>query len=199
MLNKIKAMNNFGIEVNEIKEIIEDGKIFVLNNGQEYYVLTDNEAQEIYEDMEKELINDLGLEAFTPMAQEYIINNCLNLGWFDEYREEFYQMEIEEYDEEELLEQFKDYNVNNEEELLEGIIKESMREYGNSFNWHQEYCGISNKELTYLIDYYNLLDVDKVIEYCQEIDGRGHMIASYDGKENIIEEKDKIKKSLSKG
>ena len=31
------------------------------------------------------------------------------------------------------------------------------------------------------------MDIQKVIEYCQEVDGRGHIISAYDGEENIIE------------
>jgi hypothetical protein len=68
MLNKIKAIiNNYGIEVEAIEKI--ENNIFTISNGQEYYVLTDEEAQEIYVDLQSDLINDIGLEGFTEYAQ----------------------------------------------------------------------------------------------------------------------------------
>lgn len=56
MLNKIKAICNFeGIDINEIKEISFYEKTFILNNGKEFYVLTNEEAQTMYEEMEQAL------------------------------------------------------------------------------------------------------------------------------------------------
>ena len=36
MLNKIKAINNYGAEVKDIEKI--ENNIFTMNNGEEYYV-----------------------------------------------------------------------------------------------------------------------------------------------------------------
>ena len=72
MLNKIKAICNFKeMNINDLEEINDN--IFTIDN-EEYYVLTDAEAQEIYVEMVKDLIDDIGFHGFAEFAQEYIIN-----------------------------------------------------------------------------------------------------------------------------
>jgi hypothetical protein len=180
MLNKIKALvNNKGIDVNDIIEV-QDNQLFIVGN-KEYYVLTDEEAQEIYEEMQRDFIKDLGLEEFTLMAQEYIINNCLKIDWFNEGMIEYYQNYIDDMYEDELQEELDNYEVENEEELLECYTGS----YSNGLQFYQEMY--SSEELMELIERENLLDINKVIEYCQDIDGRGNIISSYDGEEDVEE------------
>jgi ABC-type multidrug transport system ATPase subunit len=179
MLNKIKAINNYGVEVKDI-ERIEDN-IFTINNGEMYYVLTDNEAQEMYEEIEKDLINELGLEGFTEYAQQYIIDNCLNIDWFNDTMTESNENYVYDLEEEDLQELLDDYGVATAEDL----IYEFNSQYENGYQWYKETFG--TEDMQYLIDKHDLLDIDAIIEFCQEVDGRGHMIASYDGEENIIE------------
>ena len=179
MLNKIKAMNNYGVEVKDIEKI--EDNIFTLNNGQEYYVLIDEEAQEIYVDLQIELINELGLEGFTEYAQQYIMDNCLNIDWFNDVMIESNENYVYDLEEEELQELLDEYKVETAEEL----INEFNSQYENGYQWYKETFG--TKDIQYLINKYDLLDVNAVIEFCQEVDGRGHIISSYDGIENEIE------------
>ena len=179
MLNKIKAINNYGIEVKDIEKI--EDNIFTINNGEEYYVLTDEEAQEIYVDLQDDLINELGLEGFTEYAQQYIIDNCLNIDWFNDTMKEANENYVYDLEEEELQELLDEYKVETAEEL----INEFNLQYENGYQWYKETFG--TEDIQYLIDKYNLLDVNAVIEFCQDVDGRGHIIASYDGVEDEIE------------
>ena len=180
MLNKIKALvNNKGIDVNDITEI-QNNQLFIVGN-EEYYVLTDEEAQEIYEEMQREIIEELGLEGFSSWAREEIINNYLDINWFNEGMIEYHQSYIDDMYEDELKEELDNYGVENEEELLECYTNA----YDNGLQFFQEMY--DEKELMEIIERKNLLDIDKVIEYCQEIDGRGNIIASYDGEEEIEE------------
>ena len=179
MLNKIKAINNYGIEVKDIEKI--EDNIFTLSNGQEYYVLIDEEAQEIYVDLQIELINELGLEGFTEYAQQYIINNCLNISWFNEAMIESNENYVYDLEEEELQELLDEYKVETAEEL----INEFNSQYENGYQWCKDTFG--TKDIQYLINENDLLDIPSVIVFCQEVDGRGHIISSYDGIENEIE------------
>ena len=179
MLNKIKAINNYGAEVKDIEKI--ENNIFTINNGEEYYVLTDEEAQEIYIDLQTDLINELGLEGFTEYAQQYIIDNCLNINWFNEAMIESNENYVYDLEEEDLQELLDEYGVETAEEL----INEFNSQYENGYQWYKEAFG--TEDIQYLIDKYDLLNIDAVIEFCQEIDGRGHIIASYDGIENEVE------------
>ena len=183
MLNKIKAINNYGVEVKDIGKI--EDNIFTLNNGQEYYVLTDEEAQEIYVDLQVELINELGLEGFTEYAQQYIIDNCLNIKWFNdammESNENYVYDLVYDLEEEELQGVLDGYSV----ETVEELINEFNSQYENGYQWYIDTFG--TEDIQYLIDKHNLLDIEAVIIFCQEADGRGNIIASYDGIENEIE------------
>ena len=179
MLNKIKAINNYGAEVKDIEKI--EDNIFTMNNGEEYYVLTNEEAQEIYVDSQTELINDLGLEGFTEYAQQYIIDNCLNIDWFNEAMNESNENYVYDLEEEDLQELLDEYDVETAEEL----INEFNSQYENGYQWYKENFG--TEDIQYLINKHDLLNIDAVIEFCQEVDGRGHIIASYDGIENEVE------------
>ena len=179
MLNKIKAINNYGAEVKDI-ERIEDN-IFTMNNGEEYYVLTEEEAQEIYVDLQIDLINEFGLEGFTEYAQQYIIDNCLNINWFNEAMIESNENYVYDLEEEELQELLDEYEVETAEEL----INEFNSQYENGYQWYKETFG--TEDIQYLINKHDLLNIDAVIEFCQKVDGRGHIIASYDGIENEVE------------
>ena len=179
MLNKIKAINNYGAEVKDI-ERIEDN-IFTVNNGEEYYVLTEEEAQEIYVDLQIDLINEFGLEGFTEYAQQYIIDNCLNINWFNEAMIESNENYVYDLEEEELQELLDEYEVETAEEL----INEFNSQYENGYQWYKETFG--TEDIQYLINKHDLLNIDAVIEFCQKVDGRGHIIASYDGIENEVE------------
>jgi hypothetical protein len=94
---------------------------------------------------------------------------------------EYYQDYIDNMYEEELQEELNNYEVENEEELLECYTGS----YSNGLQFYQEMY--SDKELIELIEKENLLDINKVIEYCQDIDGRGYIIASYDSMEEVEE------------
>ena len=179
MLNKIKAINNYGAEVKDIEKI--EDNIFTMNNGEEYYVLTNEEAQEIYVDLQTELINDFGFEGFTEYAQQYIIDNCLNIDWFNEAMNESNENYVYDLEEEDLQELLDEYDVETAEEL----INEFNSQYENGYQWYKEIFG--TEDIQYLIDKHDLLNIDAVIEFCQEVDGRGHTIASYDGIENEVE------------
>ena len=179
MLNKIKAICNFKeMSINDLEEINEN--IFTIDS-EEYYVLTDKEAQEMYEEMQKELINEMGLEGFAPFAQEYIINNCLNMNYFNGALNEYNTEYVYDMYEDELEEMFDIWEVTNKEDL---IVKLN-NQYKNGLEFFKEIY--SDREILNIIDKNYLMDIDKVIEYCQEIDGRGHIISTYDGEENIIE------------
>ena len=98
------------------------------------------------------IIDNMRLEGFTPQAQKYIINNCLDIEYFNE-----------------VMDYHNDGKVNR---------------YKNGLDWYKE--NFSMEELYEAVNIFNLIDIQKVINYCQEIEGRGNIIAVYDGIENII-------------
>ena len=184
MLNKIKAICNFKeMSINDLEEINDN--IFTIDNvftidNEEYYVLTDEEAQEMYEEMQKELIEEIGFYGFTEYAQKYIIDNCLNMEYFDYCLNEANMDYVDNMYEDELEEMFDTWKVTNKEDL----IVELNNQYKNGLEFFKEIY--TDKEINKIINENNLMDIDKVIEYCKETDGRGHTISTYDGEENTI-------------
>ena len=186
--NKIIALGQFfnrEVEIAAIKTT--ENNIFEVE-GQEFYVLTDAEAQEIFEDIQRDLIDDLGIEGFTEYGANYITQNCIDFTWFDEVMEESFQSYIDDIREEpgaeegktRLDEEMEEAGAETEEDFLEYLT-----EGEDSYKWYVS--NFSTDNLKDIIKQYNLLDVNKIIEFIQEEDGRGNTIASYDGEENIEE------------
>lgn len=67
--------------------IIDDGKeIKSCYQNNEFLVCTDQEADAEHHEAFMNLVEEMGLTSFTDIAQEYILNNCLNPDmndWFD--------------------------------------------------------------------------------------------------------------------
>ena len=77
-------------------EVMDGSEIKVLNentfevDGAEYMVLTEDEKEKEFYNYQKNLIDDIGLDAFSGWAQDYIIDNFVNDEWFmDAMREHF--------------------------------------------------------------------------------------------------------------
>ena len=91
-MEKIEALAKFlGIETKEIEEDMNNHKYFKTEDGEEYMVLTDDEAEEEFYNYESDLIEEYGFDAFTEWAKDYIIENCLDVDWFEDYFREDYK------------------------------------------------------------------------------------------------------------
>lgn len=55
----------------------------------EFLTVNDNEANDVHQESLENVIDDIGLEAFSPFAKDYILENCINNSeWFEEHFEE---------------------------------------------------------------------------------------------------------------
>lgn len=57
-------------------------------DGAEYYVLEDDEADEMAKELAKSLLDDMGLEGMSESFKSYIYENFVNTNWFDDAMEE---------------------------------------------------------------------------------------------------------------
>lgn len=65
-MKKIKALAKFlGIETKEIEEDMNNHKYFKTEDGEEYMVLTDDEAEDEFYNYESDLIEECGFDAFS--------------------------------------------------------------------------------------------------------------------------------------
>ena len=191
MEEKIKALAEFlGIEESEIEEDMNNHKYF-RTEDEEYMVLTDEEADEVFYDYEAELIDELGLDAFSDWAKDYIIENCVDTEWFENFYYEDYELyanDIEtesassdEY-ENRLEEEMAEAECTTIEEFVEYMVDRIRDDLVGQFEFD-----FGKDTLRDVISRYNLLDMDAVIDYIKEQDGRGIM-AGYEGIENEVGE-----------
>ena len=181
---RINALLNYLGETKETATVEtlkhDDNKTIFIDN-MEYIVLTDEEADEYYREYQLSLIDDLGLDAFSDWAKNYILNNFTS-----SYSETFDDIQYDDavsYVNDlkysgDLDDELSRYGCENEEELIDLLCEEDSEE------WFKSVFGID--EYNRIIIENDLIDWNKVIEWIKEVDGRGVM-ASYDGVEMELE------------
>lgn len=205
-MEKIEALAEL-LDVDESK-ITQgyDESVFEVSDGREYLVLTEEEADDAFYNSEMNLIDDLGITAFTPSFQERILTEFADADWFeDAYREmeENYAYDIsEEYDDTygtRLVQECYDAELIDDDDfevdengdvnykacllstddlvtkLAEHLV-DSIDDYVEEFKFE-----FGEEELSRVVNQNNLVDWDAVIEETKELDGRGPMLAGYDG------------------
>lgn len=168
----------------EVKESQYDENIYVVD-GEEYLILTDEEADETHREYIKSFIEDCGITGFTEFAQEYIYENCMDSSWFDEAMKESFESYVEDIRNEEsdngfknrLVEEMYDNGCEDEDSYVEYLCSS----YENGIQWYRENFG--DTDFASIVNEHCSLDIDKISEFCIEYDGRGHSLSSYDGHE----------------
>lgn len=130
-------------------------------DGWEYYVLTEEEREEIFKEQQLALWEDMGLESYSSSFVHEIINYCLN-------EEKLYylsQYELIEYNEE-----------TQEDEPL-------GRSYGYDNPIEYIYKEIDSKTASEIITKYDLLDFEELCKRVVMWDGYAPTLARYDGEE----------------
>lgn len=234
--DRVLALANFlDVGPDNIEVVDESNYIYYLNiliygyGDEEYYVLTDEEADDLAEEM---IENDLQEDVL--IFSEWVINDCIDedriksdfwydineminddysayAGWFDSYLDDI--IGIIKNEAEENPDDYADWfmvnreDYENEEDYLEAIYDEidnldidGALEVVQEFNIDivaiadkvtDDY--IEDEILSNPVDYFtglgmedqlhNYVDEDCVIDTVISVDGRGHVIASYDGAE----------------
>ena len=197
-MKRIEVLANFlGCKIEDLIEGYRE-EVFETKDGKEYLVLTDEEADKEFYNYEESSIEELGLDLFTDWAldlftdwaKDYIIENCLDTDWFDEYMKESYaiycdDIELEKSSSDEYENRLEEEMADVDCETKEDYIEYLCGRYENGVEWFQDNFGSS--ELNHVINDYNLIDIDEVINYIRNTDGR-NILASYDGVENEEEE-----------
>lgn len=199
---RIKALATYlGVEEDEITEGYDDTVFEV--NGEEYRVLDDVEADEAVVDEVENLIDDLGIEAFTPYMRDWIVDNAIdNIDWFDDALEEDMNYYVGDLSDDEVVEEAINYGVIDEddayvededgnqeinpdldiEDLGEKLVDELIDREPDAYSWYIYNFGEDSvrdliKDGTLTLDYQAI--ADEVISW----DGRGNSLASYDSEE----------------
>ena len=205
-MEKIEALAELlGVDESEITQGYDDN-VFEISDGREYLVLTEDEADDAFYDSEMSLIDDIGIEGFTPSFQERIFTEFADTDWFeDAYREmyESYSYDIE-YESDDvygnrLVQEcydagliddddfgvdengdvdYRDCQLSTDElaERLTDYLVDSIDDFVEQFKFE-----FGEEELNKVVERNNLIDWDAVIEEIERLDGRGLTLARYDG------------------
>ena len=187
MINeRINALVKFlGYEVEEVKESYRE-EVFETPEG-EYLVLTEEEADEEAKQSILNLIDDIGIQAFSESAQEYILNNFVEYRWFEDAIRETYQYYIDDIREESasdeeyknrLDEEMAVAGVEDEEEFLDWLCENA----GDPVEYYRDNFG--KDDFNNVVKENDLINWDEVAQWSIEEDGRGNTLGSWDGEEN---------------
>lgn len=181
---KINALLNYLGKTKEtatVETLKHDDNKTVFVDDVEYIVLTDTEADEEYKEYQLSLIEDLGLDAFSDWAKDYILDN-FTFSYSETFGDIQYENAVSYVDDlkygGDLDDELSRYGCENEEELIDLLCEEDSVEWFKSVFGIDEYNGIIIEN--------DLINWDEVIEWIKEVDGRGIM-ASYDGIEMELE------------
>lgn len=211
--DRVEALADFLKLDDEEKANIEEGYDdgYLDYDGDEYRVLTEDEAEEAFREAQEELWEELGLEAFSENFQDEIIDRFVDTDWFSEAKEEsdriyaediaqedsrdFENRLVEECYERKLLKD-KDFEEDGDggtdymqckkdtDELIDMLVDDMSDEYDDPVEWYKDIFG--EKQLSDIVRKNNLIDFDRVLELLEDYDGRGPTLASYDGVEEAI-------------
>ena len=181
-INALMAM--LGLEEEERKdvEISRYSDRVVTYYNEEYLVVTEEEADEEFREYQLSLIEEVGLQAFSEMAQQYIIDNFCDNETLSAYIREDFEVYVENIKHEgnRLEREMEEAEVSTEEEYVDYLCEEwegNEVEYFIS-NFGEEY-------FSKMVTENHLINWDDVIDWIEREDGR-ECLASYDGVENEV-------------
>lgn len=193
-----------GCEPDELGEAYGYSRAHNFSYGNEEYAVYDD-----YDDAERDakqdaidLMDDKGMESFSPDFQDTIIaNGWLDADWFADAMDEsnrFYAEDIESESSStyanRLIEECIDADIISDDEIDEDgeytgnldLIDEYVEYLNNResdpIEWFRGNYG--EREMANICQENNLLDEERIAEECVALDGVAHYLARYDGKEN---------------
>jgi hypothetical protein len=125
---RIQALAEYlNIDPSEISNIYDNE--FETPEG-DYFVVDEYEARELAEDDIRNLIDDLGLDSFTPDFKDWIIMNALDGEWFEDAVKESYEYYVEDIEDEassmgyenRLIEEMHDHQVLSDDDFVLRIV-----------------------------------------------------------------------------
>jgi hypothetical protein len=161
----------------------------------DYYVVTEEEAEELAREDIINLFDELGLEAFTEYFRSWILENALDKDWFEDAVRESTEAYVDDiaYEDGRLEEELLEAGIITEADVEEGYDVEDAKERYVQYLMDEtgdfvDYCGFNFgwDWVSKVAVQNNLIDMDAVVEQCLFEDGVAHFIARYDGEEHDL-------------
>lgn len=159
--DRVKALADF-LELSEDEyDVISPsryGENLFKYGKREYYVLTDDEADDMHKEMQEQLLGDMGMDSFTPSFQDWIMKNAIDTDkfWEGYYNDIANPIESNPDEEESLF---------NEDE-----IKDFLKAYVENDKKNNKKLDGYSDDFIEEIDNASLSDCLKVVDALGEID-----------------------------
>ena len=202
----VALANYLGIGVEDVAPEKYDDNAFETPEG-EYLVLDEDEIFEYVKTDVENLIDDIGLSAFTSDFQSWIFDYAVsNNDWFDEAMDEsnrFYAEDIMGESDNKYASRFiqecVERNILSDEDLvetedgldypegksnedyIEDFVASLNDDYEDGITWFRDNFG--DDEFRRAVNEYLNVNTDAIAEKLIDLDGVGNSLASYDGKE----------------
>ena len=141
--------------------------IFETEDGEEYLVVTEEEAYNAAKTDIEDLFDDLGIDSFAPGFQDWILGNAIDEDFIDSAFEEE-------------LDYIREDDPEAAEELENSYTSTWERAEYFKDNWGE-------RDFSKWIFDNNAIDLDAIVDECISWDGVAHFIAHYDGIEHELE------------
>lgn len=187
-----------------------DNLFTVKSSGEEYLVVDEDEAYQAAKLDIENLIDDLGIDSFSKDFQDWIFMNCVDEDWFAEALRESTQYYVDDIEDEtygqdkyanRLIEELVDNDILSDEDLEEdedgsltynGDIDDAKERYVDYLvdiagDPIQDYIdNFGSDSFTQVCKENMLIDWDKVVEECIDVDGVAHFISRWDSIEHDL-------------
>jgi hypothetical protein len=208
--NKITLLAKYlKVDPSTITASNQDNTYDVEDEDAQYMILTEDEAHDYAVEDVKESFNEMGLEAFTPEFQEWILDNAIDGSYFEDAQHESNESYADDIEDESddtfdnrLISEMYDKGILTDDDfekdengdidyttLKSGVDVESKKsEFVDKLDseedpveWAKDMY--SPGDLAEAVKDNDAIDVDAVAEECVSEDGVAHFIASYDDEE----------------
>lgn len=195
--------------VENFKEGYRENIVENTETGEEYFVGNYDESYEAARIDIENVYDDLGLDAFTKDFQDWIIDNALDIGWFEDFLRDSMEGYVEdiEYESDDVFENrliaemfdngilsednFENFGKDNPilkddvdiEEKKEEYIEYLIKSGDDPITYYKYNVGFDNLRDIARKGYGPDIDMDKIVEKCIYLDGIANFVARYDGKE----------------
>lgn len=174
--------NHLGVSVEDVVQTYDENNFEVKSTGEEYIVADYDTAYDLAEQDIRDTFDDLGIDAFTPYFQEWIMDYAVKEDWFEDALAESQRYYYEDMDEDEFIEVCKENDISPDDDNaideLVDIYLDGIDDYVAEFR-----SGYGDSEFSTAVKENDLIDLDKVVEEAIRVDGIAHFIAGYDGEE----------------
>ena len=203
------------LEIDPTTMYQQDDNTFSTQDGEEYLVLTESEAQDMARDQIESIVADLGISAFNKDFIQAHYSEILDDQWFEEAQIESYQFYVDDLDEEEdstygnrLIQELYDNGIISDDDfeqdedgqpdflsLLDSFDIDNAKEeyveklcagWDDPIEWYVQNFG--DHSLTDIIREENIVDIDALTDLVIQQDGLGHILATYDGDEIMVDD-----------